>query len=368
MKNKCRILYFIGICAGLFLIPSCEKEFNPRDKYKDITIVYCLVNPVDTFHYIRIHKAFLGPENIVFMAEDSDLSLYPVEDLDVRIYEVTSSGTSTQLTVDTITINNKEPGYFYYPKQRMYRFERIFEKMTTISGEDFYRPENTIKIEVEHKKTGKIVYAETPLVNSFDIVAPMRGAALNLKPTQTSSRFRWDGAKNGRIYDVYYTLRYQEGRYAVPSDKGKKDSLVWHVGSHSALRTGDGIQAENFRYNPGSLYTRILRDIPYDTSVWRRPYDNEVRLAVWCGGEDLYYYCNVNAPSQGLTQERPEYTNLKTKIYSEELGAYKELENEAFGLFSSRIVQYCSVLLSPEMTQKYLPGTDRQFKGEVIVD
>jgi hypothetical protein len=362
MKNKYLILWFTVVCALLLSLFSCEKEFNPREKYKDITIVYCLVNPVDTFHYIRIHKAFLGPENVLVMAENPDSSLYPVEDIDVRIYEVTPIGTRTQLTVDTITIKNKKPGYFYYLEgQRMYRFEKIFEKTTSPFGEDSYKPENSIKIEVEHKKTGKIVYAETSLVNSFNMIAPIRGTALNLKPNITSTNFQWNNAKNGRIYDVYYTLRYREGRYAQPSNEGKKDSLVWHVGSHSAIKTGNGTsQVEKFTYNPGAFYAQVIRDIPYDEGAWRRPYD-EVRLAVWCGSEDLYYYNNINAHSQGITQERPEYTNLKTKIYSEELGAYKELENEAFGLFSSRIVRYVSLHLSPEMVMKYLPETDRQF-------
>jgi hypothetical protein len=366
MKNKHLFLWLTMICAGLLGLFSCEKEFNPRDKYKDITIVYGLINPVDTFHYIRIHKAFLGPENIIVMAENPDSSLYPVEDLDVRIYEITPDGNSTKLTVDTITKLNKEPGHFYYPKQMMYRFEKIFEKKL-VFGEDFYAPESTIKIEVENKKTGKIVYAETSLVHSFNITTPRKGSPLNLKPDQVLAKFQWNNAKNGRIYDVYYTLHYREGRNIDPSDVWKKKSLVWHVGSHSASKTGDGTSPENCSYNPGAFYAQIMRDISYDESVWRSPY-NDVRLAVWCGSEDLYYYHNINDPSQGLTQERPEYTNLKAKIYSEELGVYQELENEAFGLFSSRIVQYCSIQLHPEMTQKHLPAVDRQFKSVVYED
>jgi hypothetical protein len=56
-----------------------------------------------------------------------------------------------------------------------------------------------------------------------------------------------------------------------------------------------------------------------------------------------------------LIQDRPEYTNLKTRLGSE------EFEDEAFGLFSSRIVQYRSIQLSADMILKYLPATDRQF-------
>jgi len=360
MKNKRFILFITLICAGLLaLMSSCEKEFNPRADYKDITIVYGMVNPVDDIHYIRIHKAFLGPENILDMAENPDSSLYPVEDLDVRVFEITPGGGSTKLNVDTMTITNKkEPGYFYYPNQIVYFFKKKFNLNTDL--------ENTIKIEVENKKTGKIVYAETPLVNSFSVKSPMTGARLNLDPKQVTSKFEWNNAKHGRMYDVYYTLRYQEGRNVDPTDKFKIDSVVWHVGTHYSTRTGDGTsQAESFQFNPAALYSEIERKVAYDTSLWRRPFE-EVRLSIWCGSEDLYYYHNINKPSGGIAQERPEFTNLKTKQYSEEYGTYQDIENEAFGIFTSRLVQHVSIRISDRMYMIYLPETDRQFKSVFI--
>jgi len=360
------------ICALLLsLLTSCEKEFNPRDKYKDITVVYGVVNPVDEVHYIRVHKAFLGPDDIIVMAKNPDSSIYPVEDIEVRVYEVAANGNSTliQIAKDTI-IKNKEQGndYFSYPEQLVYKFERKFEKSQQY-GNDYYLLDDIlkIKIEVENKKSGKIVYAETPLVNSFYVTSPMTGTPLTLDPSKTASKFIWNNAKNGRIYDVYYTMRYREGRHVDPSTQYERKSLEWHVGSHSAQQTGNGTQTENFQFNPGAFYAQIQRDIKKDESLWRTPYDS-VKVAIWCGSEDLYYYHNINDPSQGVAQERPEYTNMKAKIYSEELGAYQELADEAFGIFASRIVQYRWIHLSAEMIQIYLPATDRQFKGVAYED
>jgi len=358
MKSSLSTTCFISICALLLcVLLSCEKEFNPRDKYKDITIVYGLINPVDSVHYIRINKAFLGPESIIVMAEKPDSSLYPVEDIDVRIFEITPDGKSTPLKVGT-TVIQKDTGYFYQ-EQRVYFFERKFEKSTW----GFYNLDNTIKIEIELKKSGKIIYAETPLVNSFNIESPMQNIALNLDPTKGNGTFKWDNAKNGRIYDVYYTMYYHQGNVADSSFHiYKEDSLVWHIGSHSATSTGGSgsPQEEKFQFNQGTFYAQLQKKLKDDPNVWRAAH-KEVKFSIWCGSEDLYYYHNINNPSQGLTQDRPEYTNLKTKKYSEELGKYEELENEAFGLFASRIVQYRFLLLSPEMIQKHLPESGRQF-------
>jgi hypothetical protein len=47
----------------LLLIPlaftSCETDFELNAEWKDITIVYGILNQNDTAHYIRIQKAFL---------------------------------------------------------------------------------------------------------------------------------------------------------------------------------------------------------------------------------------------------------------------------------------------------------------------
>jgi hypothetical protein len=281
---------------------SCEKEFNPRDKYKDITIVYGLINPLETTHYIRISRAFFAPESVTIVAQNPDSSNFPVEDIDVRIYEITPGGNSTQLTVGDTIIHNKDTGYFYAQEQRAYYFRKKF---------DLKNLDNTIKIEVEHKKTGKIVYAETPLVNDFDILLPRPGMRMNINPHSTSMRFEWNNAKNGRIYDAYYTLYYREGHYADSSDVWEKDSIVWHVGSHSAQTTGDGgLQIETFSFNSTWFYD-LVREIKYDESVWRRPY-MQAKLAIWCGSEDMYYYNVINGTPRP-TPDVPEYTNLKAK-------------------------------------------------------
>jgi len=236
MKNRLLTLFAVAVCAILPALSSCEKEFNPLDKYKDITIIYGMVNPVDTVHYLRIHKAFLGPGDILLMAKEPDSSLYPIEDIDVRVFDIDENGNSTRLPV---RIENKEgkdsTGYFYAPTQRVYCFDKIFET----SYGDVYRPENIIKVEVENKKTGKIVYAQTSVVNSFNVRSPMRNAALDLDPKKNSSKFTWNNAKYGRIYDVFYTMLYREGQHKDSSSFiFEKKSITWHVGSHSAPSTG----------------------------------------------------------------------------------------------------------------------------------
>jgi hypothetical protein len=160
-------------------------------------------------------------------------------------------------------------------------------------------------------------------------------------------------------------LRYREGHKEDPSDVWKKNSMVWHIGSYTAAKTGDGeTQMETFRFNSGLFYEEIRGTIEYNPSVWRRPY-TQVRVAIWCGSEDMYYYNLINGTPRP-TPDIPEYTNLKAKLNS------VELENEAFGIFTSRYVKYIDFYLSDYMMMKYLPDpmlVNRQFiPVPVVVD
>ena len=344
MKNK----HFIWICAILLaLASSCQKEFNPRDKYKDITIVYGLINPLDSVHYIRIHKAFLTSEDVVVVAQDPAQTNFPVEDIDVRIYEITPAGNTTQISVDTVTIN-KNDGYFYASKQMVYYFKKTF---------DIQKLDNTIKIEVEHKKTGKIVYAETPIVNDFNVNIPRPGANPNFNPVKSLMHFEWNNAKNGRIYDSYYTMYYREGLDINLPNVWKKDSMVWNIGSCTSVTTGNGEeQPVTFRFYSTDFYEEIKKTIAYIADAWRRPYIR-AKLTIWCGSEAMYHYNYINGTPRP-TPDIPEYTNLRTKLNSE------EIENEAFGIFTSRFVKHVDICLSDYMMMRYLPNKElvnRQF-------
>ena len=353
MKKK----HYIWIVAYLlFLMTSCEKKFDPNDAYKDITIVYGLINPVDSIHYIRIHKAFLTTDNVVVMAQDPTQSTYPVEDLDVRIYEITPTGNTTQIPVETTIIHDKDSGIFYYQEQLVYYFKKTFQNL--------YNLDNTIKIEIENKKTGKIVYAETPLVNDFEVTVPRHGMRLNFDPEPTAMKFEWNNAKNGRIYDFYYTLRYREGRTEDPSSVWKRDSMVWHMGLRTATTTGDGSEKSViFTFNSLSFYDAVKGAIAYDANVWRRPYI-QVKLTIWCGSEDMYHYNYINGNPRP-TPDIPEYTNLRTRLGT------KELENESYGIFSSRIVKNITIYISEQMAVQYLPNkvlVNRQFLPKPVVE
>src|SRR5688572_25735004 len=53
--------FFIGILAAIIVFASCDNELIVTDEWKDIPVVWGLLNESDTAHYIRVEKAFLDP-------------------------------------------------------------------------------------------------------------------------------------------------------------------------------------------------------------------------------------------------------------------------------------------------------------------
>ena len=79
---KIGILLSISI---ILLFTQCKNEFEVNDDWKDITVVYGLLNQTEDTNYIRVTKGFLGNEDANIMAHIKD-SLY-YKNVDVLLEE-----------------------------------------------------------------------------------------------------------------------------------------------------------------------------------------------------------------------------------------------------------------------------------------
>ena len=57
MKILTRFICFL-LLAGF--LNSCSEDFQLTEPYKDIPVIYGLLNRADTAHYIRIHKTLVN--------------------------------------------------------------------------------------------------------------------------------------------------------------------------------------------------------------------------------------------------------------------------------------------------------------------
>ncbi|HEY9115995.1 MAG TPA: DUF4249 family protein [Bacteroidales bacterium] len=287
-----RILFFLILVAGVFSIYRCSNEVDLYADYKDITIVYGLLDISDDTTWIKITKAFLGPGNALDIAKDPDSSNYPYK-LNASLTGRKNSVDQPPIYLDTITIRNKKAGdsIFYYPDQLMY--------FTTepIDGNAVY----TLKIEdADHT-----IQAQSSVINDFQIVQPVNRISF----TSTYGEIEWSSAKNGKRYEVGLVFNYTEWA------PGYADTLAlqmyWFLGVELSNDI-DGGEILQIGYAGDGFYSRVAAELPAIENVKR--WAGTVDVIISAATQEFHTYIEVNGANGNLLQEVPIYTNVDNGI------------------------------------------------------
>lgn len=302
------------LALALFNLASCNKKLEVNADWKDVTVVYGLLDQTDSVHYVKVTKAFLGPGNALQFAQVYDSSNYGR--LQVSMEEYHGSVLLRTITLDTTSILNKDTGIFYSPYQRVY-------STTARIASDL-----TYHLIIKNPVTQKIVEGYSTLISDFDIEKPTMFTRATFQAGK-SSEVKWASAKSGKRYQVNIRIRYAETASGVPNSTVIK-SLDWLALSNIKSMTDKGGQNMDYFINGdaffifmgsqlkndsvnGQVVTRALRDCDYIFTV---------------GSEDLSTYMDVTEPSLTIIQERPPFTDIVNGI----------------GLFSARVVKSVDTL------------------------
>ena len=154
---------------------SCSTDVDLYAEYKDVPIIYAMLNSRADTNYVKITRAFCGTNDNPINANDvaliSDSSNY-LGKLDVRFIELKSTygnkyePTGRVLILDTLTIHNKEEGVFYSPDQVVYYTP---EQLNVGSSSERYSYRF-----VAVKPDGDTVTAKTTMVGNEDIDLRLR--------------------------------------------------------------------------------------------------------------------------------------------------------------------------------------------------
>lgn len=304
----------ISFSLLLLFFLSCSTDFDINGTWKDITVVYGIVNQNDTVTYIKINKAFLG-DDALMIAQIRDSNEYNVK-LEVRIEEWSNNYLVRNFIFDTTTIGNKEPGDFYSPSQTLYK-----------AATPNLNPENTYKLSIRNPATEKILYSQTILCSSFDVEKPSASQKLIAFSTEGSVKVIWKSGKNGRRYQLMIRFNYKE----VPVSGGDTTyhSVDWLFPTYKASSLNGGEEMTLYYSNP-MFYDMLRSQIPVDPNVKRyiglkghSEFDfGAVQFIFSVAADEFSTYLDVYEPSTGVVQEKPDYTNIQG--------------DDALGIFSSR--------------------------------
>lgn len=303
MKIKHLSLFVFSMLVLLF--GSCSTDVDLYADYKDITIVYGLLDVDKDTNYVKINRAFLGYGDATAIAMIPDSSNYPGK-LDCKIIEYRASLSDNnyvktqEYPLDTITIHNKDlDGSFYAPDQLVY-----YTTGKIHSNSDHYQ----YRYDLEIDRGDTLITATTDIVGGghFSVVPNI----LNFSSYIEIGKLKWIGCPNSFIYDVELRFHYKE---IGPSLDSIDHCVKWLLGTYpeASIQTENGVYFVS--YLASMFFSNIAQEIGNDSlllNVERVFFEPSIEVIITAGGEELYNYITVNGSNSSIVQTIPEYTNI----------------------------------------------------------
>ena len=284
-----RALWF-GLIACTLL--SCDNELNVTADWKDIPIVYGILSPVDSLHYIRIEKAFLDPTTSALeQAQIADSFYYA--SLDAVIVDV-ASGERFQLEEIDGNLEGlvRDEGTFAASPNLLYR---VTQDDIRLKANQRYR------LEINRSDRLPLVTAETVITQKPQIKRPFFQELLRF---QYPNQFKvlWQEAENAFFYDVRLIFHYAE---TDPDNQGEliEKSLNWRIARNVTFSEVEILGITFYEYLRAELEAS-----PSINRVFRA-----IDVEVQSGGLELFEFRKIQQANTGITSvggDIPQYTNL----------------------------------------------------------
>ena len=294
MKNN----FGFALFMSLMFWSSCSNDFDVTATWKDIPVVYGLLNIDEDIHYIRIEKAFLDPETSALEIAQIADSLY-YENATVQLERVSNGQLFNMQRVDgnDAGINQpRDPGIFATSPNWIYKIAA--NQINLVEGE-------RIKLILDRGNGLPLVTAQTLVQGSMLKRRPL-GANFDFFPGN-ETLLGWSASKEAKIFDVKLIFNYAEFPKDDPSAVVQKSfDWVWGKGITFGIFENEyiiGKLGEEF-------YAVVEGNITNDPN-FNRIFD-DIDIEIIAGGEELEKYINVALANSGITgsQELPSFTNI----------------------------------------------------------
>jgi hypothetical protein len=291
-----------SLFAATLLLSGCSTDLDVVGDYKETMVVYGLLDQAQPKQYIKINKAFLGQGDAYVYAQIKDSTQF-VNALTVELRRF-KNGVQVGSTITLSPDNSipKDPGTFYAPDQT----NAIYSTSAPLFADSEYH------LTVRNNETGTEVTATTSLISDisgFSYPVPT-GMTYSFVITGNYPNYpfpiNWNSAKGARMYQGILRLNYIDSTL-TGNDTNHIDYLL------PELRTMDSdaspAEAMSYTAKGRDFYKYIGLSLSDYTGLVQRK-ALKVDLMLIAGSDDLATFIDVNKPSTGIIQERPEFSNI----------------------------------------------------------
>lgn len=355
-KKQMKYLTIFSCLAFITLFSSsCDNDFNINDDWKDITVVYGLLDPAADTNWVRIQRAYLGTQAASASYDQPDSLYYQDGEIEVQleVYQRGADGSlgspiDTYLLIEDKTSKQLDDGIYTSDGFKLYRTTEIIEEGMTyklvVKKTNTKHPEASSTTEIVGRN---YVDQNTNAQSGFRFVFP--------NPSVSAARFfngrlEWYQSKLAEIYEVDVYFYYKE----VNRQTGAVEHLVQKL-DYATLEgvqtTPDATGKIGIEGNPNDIYTKLASSLPEPKANTLRFFKN-FSVVIWAGGEDLAKYIDLNKPTEGVNANKPEFPDIENGV----------------GLFSSRTtITIDNVAMSSQMSTTYYLSSTLCNDGFAVV-
>lgn len=338
--NKRVVTRFLTLFACLGLFVSCKHEVDLYADYKEVPIIYGILEADADTNFIKITRAFYAPGDAYQIAMNPDSSNYPGR-LDARLTEYLNGEPIREIILDTITIRNKQEGTFYAPEQKLY--------YTT-------EPLNQNATNMRYKYCLTVVFPNHNTISTLcDIVGNsgfrVQSLAFNFSQEYFGRRkeFRFKPAVNAGLYEFRLGFTFLEQR--TPDGDSVPRTMYWNLGTYKEVYLANHMEANCYilEYYPEAFYKELTEFLGGDTAIdglQRFITDYPIELTMSACGKELQQYIYYNDPSHMVTPGDLEFS----------------LITGGYGVFSSRMTRKTMLRLGGTTVPELVARTNWGFK------
>lgn len=271
-------------------LTSCSTDIDINAEWKEIMIVYGLLDHNDTTHYVRVQKAYLGEGNVLTMASVSD-SIYYSDSIYVELQAMNGNQNNGSPIVLEPTFIAKEDGVFASDGHYVFKTPASFNQNLDQSL--------NYKVLVRNVNSANEATSITNLIGNYNVTVPQT-PSINLN-ADSEFTIEWTVADNASVYQPIVRFHYFE------------DGVNKYVDMElSSIRNENNLSKLNKSFERTTIYSFIGNAIEASETAVRIPLGLEV--IILAGGEEYDLYTQVNGPSSSIVEEQPEYTNIENGL------------------------------------------------------
>lgn len=293
---------------------SCETEIDLISDEGDVPVVFALLDPDKPAQYLKINKTFVGEKDAQVLAKDPSSFNYKEGDIDVRLEgylngnrEQTLRALRTEHNPKEETRANGEPGIFSTENNVLYVVNTEVDKIN---------PTYTYQVKIDNHVTGQLVSGETAIIDDFSagyLTNPRAAGSVsfaNGRGGYFDYVFEWTSIEDAKRYEVYLQMHYREAELSG-GEPGELQLIEFYLGDVVTSST-EGREKISLILKGETFYRRL--NTAFSKKEPKRWFVDNFSLRFIVGGQELHTYITVNQPSEGIVQEKPEYSNVNNGL------------------------------------------------------